>query len=387
MRLMHGLVFLGIASLATSGFSQAWTTQAGNYARTNFTPQVYDLSKARELWRKPILFNSFDPHQPIASGSIVYFSYRSLAPRIDAVQVKTGDLRWSTPRTSVLAVHQPTLAHGQLYYQSKDFAASRIQALDPSSGLVLWDRTHPAQNQNYFAGTAVGTTMYFPSGFVGGITRYNPDGSFQWINAEIPDFGEWTAGQFAGWVWVFTNRLQRISPEGVATTTAVDGSNPFSSGFMGTPMIVTPTGTAFAGRRGEVLRLNLLNGTIATKVTVLPGFAARNEIALDGNEVFSLGFRKVLSLNPATLATNWEVAFDDIIPAHMLVTRSHIFLSGTAGSGQTIALNRQTRQVDWRYFASGPMALADDRLYIATNSERVAIQLRPEEDRVRTPRP
>jgi outer membrane protein assembly factor BamB len=373
-RIISIIFFLTISPIAL-----AWTTYQNNPSHTGYVPVQMASSSFHVRWQSTLI-GTLNPvtvgDGKVFVSTIGYFNNQFLY----TLNGDDGSIVWSHDFGSVFSVNPPAFFDHKVYIQTGNHASDTyLRAFDASNGNLVFQSAHAAQWERYFAPTIFDNVVYVNGGYYGGMYAFDAlNGQQLWFDS-LAQYDQWTPAVNADAVYAYVGGKLTVADKSTGSILYEIADPGFSWG--GWSMNLTPVlgdlSDAIIINGGRLVRFDLATRTIAYGLSGSfsgePSVAKGHIYAVSSN---SLNARDELT---GDLQWSWIPATEDTLIGTMIVTDSHVLISG---QNNVYAVNLATHKTDWSYPASGALALSDGVLYIAgTTGTVIAIDIGPPPDK------
>jgi outer membrane protein assembly factor BamB len=371
-------LLVGIALFVLTQFAQAWTTYQNNPSHTGYVPVVLDPTTFHLRWQTSL--NA--PANPVTEGdgkvfvsTIGYFGGQYLY----TLNATDGSIVWSHDFGSVFSVNPPAYFDHKVYVQTGNHASDTyLRAFDANTGALVFQSAHAAQWERYFAPTIFDGIAYVNGGYYGGMYAFNAlDGQQLWF-ASLAQYDQWTPAVSADASYAYVGGT--LSALDKATGTVLYSISDPGFSWSGWSMNLAPVlgekNDVLVINNGRLVRFDLVSRTIAYDIA--GSFAGQPSVAK--GVVYAVSSNSLAARDESTgsLQWSWIPATPDNLKGTMIVTDSHVLISGDAN---LYAVNLITHNTDWTYPVGGQLALADGVIYVADSAGTIsAIDIGPPPD-------
>lgn len=324
-------------SLANT-FTPAWTRSLGS---TSLNPVVADNGR-------------------VFVSTVGYFSNQNLY----ALNASDGSQLWSQDFGAIYSLNPPSYSNGVVYVQSGQGTSSPspyFRGLDANSGTVVLQTPFSAQWERYQAPTIFNGTAYMNAGYYGGAMAVNlSTGNIAWTQTGLAQYSGWTPAVSSNYVVTYTGGNLQILDPGTGSIRRTIADPNFSWAGYDSPTPVLSGDHAFVTSSNHLSSFNLTTGMIDWSLA-----GASGQLAISGNEIFSIRNGALYSIDATSGAVNWlwSNILDSGLSFNVIATDNDVFVSGSNG---TYVIDRNTHRTITTLSASGYLALGNDQLYVAS---------------------
>lgn len=344
-----------------------WPTFQGNRGHTGHVPIIVDSDVFGLRWQREV-GDGVKLHQVAAGDDKVFVSVPSRfqdKSHLFALDARDGEELWSKGFGAASSVNPPALSYGTVYLQTGKGTSSgprypRLHALDANSGEEIFTSIIAAQWEEYFAPTAYDGDVYVNGGTYGGMYSFNAfTGELNWFSG-LGQYDEWTPAVDEQNAYAYVGGTLSVVDRLTGETRYSLRDDSFT--WRGYDMELAPV----LGGMEDVLVIH--NGRMARfdleakrkSWEVVSAFVGQ-PVVKDG-VVYVTSGNAISAYNQATGVLLWRLPTTEALQGGILITNSHLFVSGTS---QTFALDLLSRQLVWSYPHAGELALGNETLYIA----------------------
>lgn len=341
-----------------------WPMYQANAQHTGYLPMSLDPEDFSLRWEQPI-GNGYTLNPVTAANGKVFVSLYVRfddIPALFTLDARDGEVLWSEGFGRVNSVNPPSYAYGTVYIQTGKESSSGIppylHAFDADTGEFIFRSIFSAQWERYQSPTIYDGSVYVNGGYYGGMYGFDAfSGEQQWFRGLRQD-DNWTPAVEAQYAYSFVegyftavNRLYGTTAWSVYYQDArYRTCKAVVLGEMKNALVITV---------GHLVSFDLANEDVGWSIpanfTGLPSVANGVIYAINGG---SLEARSEVN---GDLLWNWDPP-EGALTDTMVLTDTHLI---ARTSDNTYAIELLSRQQDWSYPASGPLALGNDTLYIA----------------------
>lgn len=353
---------LFFALFVCSQLSFAWTTYQNNPAHNGYVATELNPASFHLRWQT----NLSHPLNPVTVGDGKVFASTSgyfSGQLLYTLDAKDGSVLWNHDFGGVFSVNPPAFFDGKVYIQTGNHANDTyLRAFDASSGNLVFQSAHAAQWERYFAPTIYDGTVYVNGGYYGGMYAFDAlNGQQRWFLG-LAQYDQWTPAVNADAAYAYVGgKLTAVDKAtGTILYEIVEPAFSWAGWSMGLTPVLGDLNDIFVISSGRLVRFDLALRSVT--YTLTGSFLGQPSVAK--GHVYAISSNSLTSRDEETgdLQWSWIPATQDTLSGTMIVTDSHVLVSGT---NAVYAVNLKTHQTDWSYAASGQLALADGVLYIA----------------------
>ena len=349
-----------------------WVTYQGNARHTGFVPVTADPSVFRELWSAtPFGATALNP--VAAADGKVLVSTRTYfgSQRLTVLNAATGTALWSHDFGGIHGVHPPAYGNGAVFVTTSGHQDSYLWSFDAGTGAIRFRSAYGNQWSAYFAPVVLGTNVYMPGGYYGGVYSFSgSDGAQRWFTT-TNQYDEWTPAVGEGRVYTYTGSY---SPKVTALDAAsgaqlfeiADPAFSWSGWSMNLAPVLGAADNLLATNGGRLISFDLAGQRIGWQQT--GSFTGTVAVASGQLYVVNSGQVDVRRESDGSLVGPW-VPPTGSVQGPVLVT-NNIFFASTASA--TYAVDIASRRTIWTYPVGGHLAINEaGSLLIATGTGKV----------------
>jgi hypothetical protein len=346
-----------------------WTTYQGNALHTGYVPVTLTAAEFKRAWSKAV--GTGEVLNPVTEADgMVYVTNQSYFQDagLFVLSAKDGSMLWSTSFPDIYSVNPPAYDDGNVYLQTDNNGGDTwVWGYEASSGTLLFRSPADSQWERYYAPTIVDHTLYMDGGTYGGMYSFNgKTGAQNWFDT-LNQYDQWTPAVDATFAYAYIGNQYggdaglNIVDRKSGTTVGLIADPNF--GWNGYDMNVAPAvgsqGDALVYNAGRLVSFDLAGRTLRWQQST--GFNSQPAVA--PGVVYAIQNGLLSVRDEATGAPLWSVGVGaDTLSGPVVVTDSHVFVSGAAG---TYAIDLGTHQLAWSDPATGLLAVSEGTLYIA----------------------
>jgi outer membrane protein assembly factor BamB len=353
---------------ASANASTEWAQYKGNAQHTGYQAVTLEPN-ANIAWSANIaggISGLAASNGKVYASSSGYFNNQSLT----AISAFDGTQVWSKDFGAIYSVNPPSIANGIVYLQTGNHGSDTyLRGYSAEDGSLKFKSAFSAQWERYQSPTLYDGTAYINGGYYGGAYAFDlKTGNQDWF-VGLEQYDGWTPAINQNHLVVYTGgNLRELDRETGATIQTIQSSSFSWSGWSS----ITPTlvdNTAYVSAGGNIMSFDLLTGKEGWKLS-----GVTSSLAVAQNEAFVIRNGAVNSLNATTGAINWlwEDSAVSNLGNDIIATDNLLIVSGGA---YTYLLDRNSQQLLQRLDQSGQIALANNQLYIASNSNLYAYNI------------
>ncbi len=354
--------------------SDQWNMFQANPAHTGYIPVTINPADVTFRWSKDVGSSL----SPVTAGEgKIYFSKPGYfgIQNLYAIH-KSGEFAWGKSYSDVFGVNPPSYSDGKVYVQIGAGTSSSgpvLSAFQASTGNFVFQSPFDAQFESYDSPTVYDGHVYINGGSYGGMYSFGGTHGLQkWFYGGLPQVDGWTPAVDEKWAYCALEGklyvLERLTGKLVFKISGASGSNPV-------PMLGIDN-DVFIIDGGMLTKFDTLSRRIAWQKVFGINENYVGQPALAKGVVYAgTSQGRLVALSEGTGKVIWsaKVAANDSIKNNIIITDSHAFLGN---STNVFAVDLKTQRNAWTYAASGFLALAESRLYIANAKGKLtAIQL------------
>lgn len=362
-----------------------WNTFQGNAGHTGYVPVEIKPEQLLPRWKTGAITQA--PNYGyygygysatlVAADGMLYAAGNN---QLKARKEYDGSLAWSYDVSGMQypSVNPPAVANGIVYMAAGQQQSTTMFAFDAATGAVRFRSPMGSQWENYLAPVATDNAVYTSAGTYGGLYGFSSAGD-QLFFARTGQVSMWSPAVDATSVYVFDGTLQIFDRKsGAVQNTIRDGSNAYSSGGGGAP-VLGAAGTLFAARYSnaqayggnygnELLKFNIAKGyvdwRIAGSYPLTPAYAAGLVYAPNLNP-YRLEVRAEAD---GALQWSWtpQQATETGWVGEPIVTKTLMFVSTNVA---TYAIDLRSHKAVWSYPAAGKLALTRSGILYIQNAD------------------
>lgn len=375
-----------IACAASANNHEAWPTYGGNNAHTGYLPIELNAQGYRLDWHRDLqLPISQQPGSAtVIENGRVFVTTRDLG--LEALSLDTGARLWRKQfELNYRGIGFPSVYDGRVYLNLFGHSATSGNTFDPAlasidaaTGQEYYRVAHEGQSGSGGQPVVSGGVVVMSGGYFGGIDGYDASTglrlwfralglSYNWVpSADEDNVYVYNNGNFAGQ----RGELLVINPESGYFSVIPDPQSPTIFNEPETP-ILGAGNRAYVSRRGALVAFDLENRTIDWKRDL-----GISQFAIDEDRLYTVSNPGLIevSLDDGAVLRTWNeedlqfsgTSFEGYQP---LLTDSHVLVMTAS---ETVAINRQSWDIDWRLPFSGRIVFADNRLVVSNSFGGVA---------------
>jgi outer membrane protein assembly factor BamB len=349
----------------------AWTTFQGNPSHTGYVPIILEPYYI-ERWVRAY---STVPLNPVtaAEGNVFVTTRDDYDEQymfvLDAV---SGDVGWEMDFGVLNSVNPPAYNDGMVYVQTNNpISGSDLRAYDVTSGDLVFQSPHSAQNVRYYAPTIYDGNVYVNGGDDGGAYGFDGSTGAELWFMNLNPYDEWTPAVNENHVFAYIGdgnaKLSIINREtGIEEFSIPDPNFVWNSWSMNLAPVLGSGNNVIAIQGGRLISFNLETQTLGWEIQ--GGFSGQPSLAHLKVYAISSGALSVRNEINGAFLWSWAPSSGNLTGT-LVVTDTHVFAS--TGS-TTYAIDLNTHNEAWSYPLGGKLALSEGVLYIATNSGELA---------------
>ncbi len=266
----------------------------------------------------------------------------------------TGEKLWSYSFGSIFSLMMPALAYGRVYVQSSNHTpGSFITALDQETGTVVWQTPFETQWDIGLAPMVAEGNVYIGAGYYGGMKAYDAFSGEELWSVNLPQEFNWAPTYFGGTVyagWSDASFFRFDATEGTARPVVGNPGYNAGTAVISDSLLYTLNPLVAIDLRDERELWRTSGG-------LMPAVAE--------GAVYAIHDGILRSLDAANGRLRWEIDGEPNLGYSPAVANGLVFASSES---TTYAYDAVTGNEVWSYEAGGRLAIAGNRLYIASPS-------------------
>ena len=363
--------------LGSSPAHATWQQHQGNAAHDGYTPARLSPTQFRAAWQRQFGAGGTQlTPATIGLGQLYvsaagYFGTQTLL----ALDVKTGDTRWSHDFNDIYSLNPPSFDNGLVFVQTGNHANDTyLRAYDAVTGELRYRTPHSAQWERYLAPTVFDKTVYVNGGGYGGMYAFGKKtGALRWF-APLQQYDQWTPAVDATQAYAYVGGTFSAQDRhsGQPVFSVQDPGFIWSGWSMGnTSVVLDGQSDAYVINSGRLMQFDLAQRRIGWSRA--DDYTGQPAVAHGVLYAVSRSGTMLKALNPANGKLLWSWALNTgTLNSNLVVTDTHLFV-GT--SSTTYAIDLQQRQSVWQTPVGGSLALGANRLFIVGTDTVTAIAL------------
>lgn len=348
-----------------------WTTLQGNAQHTGLVAETLDATNFKARWTQTFSVNG--AAQGAAGDGYVFVNLQGV---LHALQASTGETLWTTTLT---ASNPPAYADGMVYVETGGHQAAFLWAFNAADGQLIFKTPIEDQWSSYYAPTIVDGTAYIAGGTYGGTYAIDAKtGERKWwlgLNqydlftpAVTTDYSVAYTGSYTPQLTVIDRRTGEL---------AFNISDP-NFEWNGWSMNLAPVVSGDSVVAIHSYRLVHFNLKTKTMDWDLKSQFSGQPVIKD-DQIYAINNGKVEIRNIATGTLINTITGTNYFTGNPLLTSNLLFVSDATN---THAYDLVTLQKVWTLTSkSGPLLMADDALYVMSNSNITAIDVKGDIDK------
>ena len=177
-------------------FGGDWVTLGGSSAHRGRYPATLGKHRLVPAWTSLVAADGSAVNQVATGGGLALVSYSNAgrsAPRLRALDLTSGVLRWERTVPLSNGFSPPTYHRGVVYAQRARAGTDSpdVRAWDAATGVPRWTTNYDDQYAVPYAPVVSDAGVFTMGGVHGGLYRHSLAGARQWF-AEAPQRDEWT---------------------------------------------------------------------------------------------------------------------------------------------------------------------------------------------------
>jgi outer membrane protein assembly factor BamB len=352
--------------------TSSWPMFQANARHTGYLPIGLEPGGFRVVWQKDL--GEAVALNPVAAGEGKVFatvlSSFANTTQLFALRSRDGATLWSKGFGEVFSVNPPSFAYGNVYVQTGKGISTApdplLHAFDGTTGALLFEARFSAQWERYLAPTLYDGKVYVNGGGNGGMYSFDAySGTELWFTT-LPQYDQWTpavdadhafayAGSYAPGLYV-KDRLTGVP----AANFVADPNFEWDGWSMNLAPVIGAHGDVIAIHDGRLISFDPAAGSIRWEVQ--SQFAGQPSVAHD--RIYAIDGGRLVVLDELTHVELWSwQPPSGSLQGPMIVTDTHL-LASTAQDTHAVSLT--SRQSVWSYPVAGALALADNKLFVAS---------------------
>jgi outer membrane protein assembly factor BamB len=310
----------------------------------------------------------------VAEGRVAFGSGES---EVRVVRATDGEVLWSRNLGHLVAANPPALAYGNVYVQVVNHLEDTwLWALDAATGARVFRSPFDSQWQSYLAPTLFDGKVYVDGGYGDGMYAFDAyTGDRLWFT-QLPQFDRWTPAVDEDHAYAYVGgglqaglyRLDRSSGGQDLFIADPDFEDP--SGGMWQAPVLGGRNNVVSTNGHRLLSFDLASGTLSTAALGQAWYQASVD---DGMiHVVDTGRLRVFDEETLSEVWSWEEP-GPWLQSPLIVAGRYVFAKK---GDETLAIDRTTHQVAWRYPVGGSLAVAEGRLFIGAPGRLFAFATR-----------
>lgn len=351
-----------------------WQTYQRDRAHSGFVDLNLKETSFKVQWAFPT-YGVRNGAVTVEGPRVTFASGRSLR----CVDTLSGKPYWERDFSSHESLGDPAISGGRVYVQTAGHANSFVWSLDAKNGETLFQSSYGNQADTYLAPTVDDGGVYVGGGYYGGMYAFDASTGAERWHVDLAQNNRFTPTVTDARVFAFVGGLSPLT--GVNKRSGAIEVRVADGGFQGIgaldrALVSDGPDHSVGIDGGRLLRFDHTRQAIEWAVS--EGFVGQPAVA--GGQVFAVN-RNVLEardVNTGGLLWRWAAPAEESLNGTVVLTESHVFLRATKAptlSRRVLAVSRDTRTDVWTRADEGPLAIAQGKLFIATDSSIVAVDL------------
>lgn len=358
----------------TLAAAEPWPTYQYDASHSGHVPIGLDPSKITLRWEKAV--GDGKPLNPVAVGdgklfvsTIGYFNDAGLY----VYDAETSAELWRVKYGSVYSVNPPAYDDGIVYIQTGNHGGNTfLRAYAAGTGALVFQAAHSAQWERYFTPTIVDDTVYIDGGYYGGMYAFDKhDGTQRWFTG-LPQYDQWTPAVDANYAYAYVGEyspgvyaLNRAT--GTLAFMIPDDNFQWNGWSMNLAPVLGGMGDLIAIHDGRLIRFDVVNRSIAWELK--RNFTGQPAVA--HGVIYAVDSGALTAWDQQTHALLWSWApSGERVVGPLLVTDTHVLAPCELS---THAVDLSSHQSQWRYAATGSLALGDRAILIARSDGKLSV--------------
>lgn len=352
-----------------------WATFQGNTQHTGLVAETLDTANFKARWTKTLPING--AAQGAAGDGYVFMNLQGV---LYALRASTGETLWTTTLT---AANPPAYADGIVYVETGGHQGAFLWAFNAADGKLVFKTPIEDQWSSYYAPTIVDGTAYIAGGTYGGTYAIDAKtGERKWW-LSLNQYDLFTPAVTADYSVVYTGSYnpQLTVIDRRTGELAFNISDPHFE-WNGWSMNLAPVvsgDSVVAIHNARLVHFNLKTKTMDWDLK--SQFSGQPVIKDDQIYAINNGKVEVRNINTGVLINT--ITGTNYFTGNPLLTNNLLFISDATN---TYAYDPMTLKKVWTLTGkSGPMFMADDALYVMSNANISAIDVKGDIDKDELP--
>lgn len=348
-----------------------WSTFQGNSNHTGLVPESLDTTNFKTRWTKNLSING--AAQGAAADGYVFINLQGV---LYALRASTGETIWTTTLT---ASNPPAYANGIVYVETGGHEAAFLWAFNATNGQLIFKTPIEDQWSSFYAPTIVDGTIYMAGGYYGGTYAIDAKtGVRQWwlsLNqydlftpAVTTDYSIAYTGSYSPQLTIIDRKT------GSVAFTIPDPNFEWNGWSMNLAPVVSDD-SVVAIHNYRLIHFNLKTKTMDWDLKS----QFFGQPTIKGDKIYAINNGKIEVRNVATGTLLNTITSTNGFSGNPLITNNLLFIGDNTN---TYAYDLSTLQKVWTLTGkSGAMFMADDALYVMSNSNISAINVKGDIDK------
>jgi outer membrane protein assembly factor BamB len=352
----------------------AWQTFQGNAQHTGLVAETLDTANFKARWSKTLAGYAYgsSPPQGAAGDGYIFFTLENV---LYALRTSTGETLW----TKTLTVsNPPAYADGIVYVQASENNAIYLWAFNAADGHLIFKSPIEAQSSGEYAPAIIDNTIYLTGGYYGDMYAIDAKtGARKWL-LELDIYNLFAPATTDDYSLIYTG-----SP--AAQLTVINRKTGTVAFNIADPDFayewnVNVTTVASGDNVAAIQNRRLIHFNLKTKTM---DWAVKSQFmghpAIKEDKIYAINSGKIEVRNLATGALISTTNNTTNFMGNLLLTNNLLFVNDGIN---TYAYDTASLQKAWTLNnKSGAMFMADDALYVLSNLNITAIEVKADIDK------